>query len=473
MRIAFVTSEAFPYAKTGGLADVAGALPKALTQLGEECVLFLPMYPGIDAEATGLSFEVKLGRHKAPAQVFVAPNPFPAYFIKNDGFFNRPGLYGTEKADYPDNLERFAFFVRAALEAAIRLGLGPDILHLHDWQAALAAPHLRAHPRKALKDTKTILTIHNLGYQGVFAKDKFELLNLPADYYGVQGMEFYDQINLLKGGLVYADFLTTVSPTYAQEIQTSEYGCGLDGVLRERATLLRGILNGIDTDVWNPARDRHIYYNYRDPKDKPINKLQLKKELGLEPGEGPIIGVVSRLAGQKGVDLLCDAFTTLLEWGFQIVILGTGDEKYQITLSELATRFAGHVSLNLKFDEQLAHRIYSGADFFLMPSRYEPCGLGQMIALIYSTIPVVRKTGGLADSVFEFDPGSGLGNGFLFQDYKTGALLAALKRAREVYDNPNLWATLLANSKKCDFSWTRAAREYQTLYRQLLQTKNQ
>jgi starch synthase len=318
---------------------------------------------------------------------------------------------------------------------------------------------------------KTVFTIHNLGYQGLFPKTKFGLLGLPPDYFSLHGIEFYDQVSLLKAGLVYSDYLTTVSPTYAREIQTADFGFGLDGILKERSGQLRGILNGIDCEIWNPTKDRMIYYNYRDHHDKSINTIQLKKEAGLESGDQPLIGIVSRLAAQKGIDLLCDVFDAIMAWGYQLIILGTGEEEYHRRLKEQADKYPRQVSLNLKFDEQLAHRIYAGADIFLMPSRYEPCGLGQMIALTYATVPVVRRTGGLADSVFEFDTAARTGNGFLFEDYKSGALLAALKRAREVFDNPDLWSALVSNTRQYDFSWRRAAKEYQALYRELLGQK--
>ena len=416
MDICFITPEAFPFAKTGGLADVAGALPKALAEIGQKCTIFLPLYQGIKARSINLSFDLELGAYRETAQVYQVQNLINTYFIRNDSLFNRKGLYGTERGDYPDNLERFTFFTKATLEVMKRLALKFDIIHLHDWQAALVAAYLRAHPNNFYN--KTVFTIHNLGYQGIFPKEKFRLLNLPQEYYSINGIEYYDKINLLKGGLIYSDFLTTVSPTYAQEIQTSEFGFGLDGILKERCNNLKGILNGIDTGIWNPKNDKLIYYNYLQPRDKKINKIQLKTELKLDESNKPLIGLVSRLADQKGIDLFCDAFKTIIAQGFQIAILGIGEEKYHKLLQAMAKHYPADVSLNLRFDEQLAHRIYSGADFFLMPSRYEPCGLGQMIALTYATVPVVRKTGGLADSVFEFNPNTNEGNGFIFEEYK-------------------------------------------------------
>lgn len=468
MRIGFITPEAFPYAKTGGLADVTGALPRAFKEIGESCALFMPLYPDTKATETRLSFEILIGKEKKPARVFKTKDQISTYFIGNDFYFNRPGLYGTKDGDFPDNLERFAFFSQAAIEAIRRLNFQFDILHLHDWQTGLIPLYLRLKNDKLFHATKTVFTIHNLGYQGLFPNEKFALLNLPRQYYHINGIEYYNQVSFLKAGLLYADYLTTVSPTYAREIQTAEFGFGLEGVLRSRHNELAGILNGIDTEIWNPAKDPLIYYNYRNPADKRINKIQLKKQLKLDEGDTPLIGIVSRLASQKGIDIFSEALDKIIDRGFQVIILGTGDEVFHKILQDKTRRHPSKISLNLKFDEGLAHRIYAGADFFAMPSRYEPCGLGQLISLTYGTIPVVRKTGGLADSVSEFEPQSGNGNGFLFEEYDTESLLDALARAKKVYDNKDLWHQLITNSQKVDFSWPRAAREYLKVYQTLI-----
>lgn len=454
MRVAMVVSEMTPFAKTGGLADVAGALPEALGKLGLEVHVFLPRYAQI--------------RESRPRVAIC--RGVTVHFIDHEPFFNRAGLYGDSSGDYPDNLERFAFFCRKVLVRIKEEGIPIHLLHAHDWQGALAAVYLKTLYRNDpfFSETKTVFTIHNLAYQGVFSRDQYPKLELPWKLFGVNGLEFYDKVNLLKGGLLFSDCLTTVSPTYSKEIQTLELGAGLDGVLRMRANDLVGILNGIDVNVWNPATDAQIGFRYDEGhlKEKVRNKEALQKELGLPINpKAFLVGMVNRLASQKGLDLVMEVIPRLSGLAIQWAILGQGEDSIQQALRKTLDLLP-HVRLELTFDDALAHRIYAGADAFLMPSHYEPCGLGQMIAMRYGTVPIVRATGGLNDTIV--DASNSHGTGFSFGPYSAPALADAVSRALRAYGNPAVWEGLIRRGMSADFSWNESALKYLRLYEKLV-----
>ena len=454
MKIAFCSSEVFPFAKTGGLADVSGALPLALAKAGCEVKVFMPLYKGIKAKRVSENFSLK----KTKGVEFI--------FIANDAYFNRDGLYGAKKADYPDNLERFSFFSKEILKILKEINFSPDILHCNDWQAALAIVYLKTlyANDSFFKKAKALFTIHNLAYQGVFGAEKFPLLGLEEKYFTMDFLEFYGKINLLKGGIVFSDAVNTVSTTYSRQITTPEYGCGLDGVLLQKKGRLFGIVNAIDYNVWNPQKDSLIYKKYspKTLKGKKENKRKLQKSLSLEVKDKLFLGLVSRLAEQKGIDILSEAIEDLAS-KYQIIILGTGDKKYHELLLKKAKKYPKSFSLNLKFDERLAHRIYAGCDCFLMPSRFEPCGLSQMISYKYATVPIVNPTGGLLDTVSDYKDGGG---GFLLDDYSPQALSKAVERANTVYENKTKWEKLQKKITKFVFSWDKTAKEYLKLYKQ-------
>ncbi|MBN1794575.1 MAG: glycogen synthase GlgA [Candidatus Omnitrophica bacterium] len=458
MKVVFVASELVPFAKTGGLADVAGALPLALEKIGVDVVAYLPKYKCVTVDRD----ETVLGKTVS------------VRFIKHKKYFYRDGLYGTERGDHKDNLQRFTYFCQEVLKDLKARNERVDIIHCHDWQAALIPVYLKTLYRNDpfFKDVKTVFTVHNLGYQGIFPKKLFNQTHLPKALFSIDGLEFYNNINLLKGGLLFSDILTTVSPTYSEEIKMREFGYGLDGVLRVRSDSLFGILNGIDQVSWNPETDETIAapFNPGDIGKKLINKRDLQRECGLdEKDSAPLIGVISRLADQKGIDLVANALTALMEeLGIQFVLLGTGEEKYHKLFQDLAERYRGTGSFNIRFDNALAKKIYAGSDFFLMPSKYEPCGLGQMISLRYGTIPIVRKTGGLADTVTEYNPETGSGNGFVFEAYDPRALVSAVRRALSVFQMPAKMDELRRIAMNEDFSWGRSAGEYKKIYTEVL-----
>ena len=475
MRVAMLAPEAHPYAKTGGLGDVLGALPGALAAAGVEVTLCLPAYRSVlrrlpSAEAT-LRLLVPVASRMEPAEIVPVPGPtVPTVLVRADRYFDRDALYGPPGGDYPDNAERFAFFCRAALEWLRRLDPPPDVLHVHDWQAALAPAFLRgtAPLYPELAAVRTLLTVHNLAYQGRFGSDAWPLLNLDPRYFAPDWLEFYGQVNFLKAGLVFSEGITTVSPRYAAEIQTPDFGEGLDGVLRARAGRLVGILNGVDYDVWNPATDAYLAarYDAADLRGKARCKAALQAELGLAVrADLPLLAIVSRLAEQKGFEVLGHALPRLLATvEVQLAILGSGDERYETQLRALAGAFPRRVALRIEFNEPLAHRIEAGGDVFLMPSRFEPCGLNQLYSLRYGTVPVVHATGGLDDTVIEFDPVAGTGTGFKFTPYTVEAFLAAVGRALRLHADPAAWQRLMRNGMAQDFSWHRAALAYARLY---------
>lgn len=474
MKIAMITSEAVPYAKTGGLADVSGALPRALGALGVETTVVLPLYRACRKAAppprpTGRSARVSWGGGERSVPLWEA-SPYPGVrflFLESDPLYDRPSLYGEQGKDYPDNLERFHLLARGGIAALEAMGTVPDVVHAHDWQAALA-PTLLLHSRNGSRPhPATVATVHNLAFQGLFPPETFPTLGLPAGLYRMEGMEFWGKVNLLKGALLYSDALTTVSPTYAREIQTAEFGCGLEGVLRERSAVLQGILNGIDTEEWDPASDRFLSARYspRDLSGKSVCKGALLEAMGLaaDPSR-PLAAFVGRLTHQKGVDLILEGVDAIVGDGVALAFLGTGEPEVEASLRQAAARHPGRIAARIGFDNALAHQMEAGADFFLMPSRFEPCGLNQMISLRYGTIPVVRGTGGLEDTIEDAD-GRPEGNGFKFAGSSPEEFQAAFRRALKAFRDPKRLGLLRRRGMEGDYSWTVSARRYLDLYR--------
>jgi len=467
MNVLFCASEVFPFAKTGGLADVCGTLPLALEKLGVNVSVALPRYKCVDPKKFNLK---KLNKDVSTTKI---GNNIEVYFIENEKYFNRDGLYGNAQGDYPDNLDRFLFYCRKTLELIKELSHKTNIIHCHDWQTALIPVYLKTLLKKDpfYKKMKSILTIHNLAFQGLFPREEYPKLNLDSNLFGIDGFEFYGHVNLFKAGILFSDKVTTVSPQYAKEIQTKEYGCGLDGVLRERHKSMVGILNGLDYDFWNPETDSHITKTFSSQTlhDKYVNKANLQQKCHLKVQENiPVFGFVARLSAQKGVDLLAEALEDFFKLDAQVVILGEGDGKYHKIFKDLAKRYHEKISIHFVFDETLAHLIYAGSDFFLMPSHYEPCGLSQMISLRYGTIPIVFKTGGLADTIVPFDAPDGKGNGFVFTHYDKKSFLKAMHQAVKVYHDHKSFQKLIAQAFECNFSWDEAARKYEHIYEQCL-----
>jgi len=472
MRILLVASEGLPFSKTGGLADVVEALPKALVAQGHDVAVVLPRYRNTQIKNIVIkSLTVPMGTAlRFPAIADGGrPRGVQYFFVDDPEYFDREQLYGVGGRDYPDNAERFAEFARAAIELAKQLWL-PDVIHCHDWQSALVPVLLRrgytADPQ--LSAVPVIFTIHNMGYHGLFARDVLARIGLPDSLFRMDALEFFGHVNYLKGGLVFSDYLTTVSRKYAEEIQTTEYGHGLDGVVRTRADHLVGILNGVDYSVWNPEVDNLIAarYSAKDLSGKQVCKRDLLAQFQLpeENLDRPLIGIVSRFADQKGFDLLAQVADTLMGEDLAIVALGSGEAKHERMFRELSQQFPKRLSVKIAYDDTLAHKIEAGADIFLMPSRYEPCGLNQIYSLRYGTVPVVRATGGLDDTIEPFDPASGRGTGFKFSEYTGPALLAALHEALAVYADKAAWRRLQANGMAKDFSWKASALEYGRLY---------
>jgi 1,4-alpha-glucan branching enzyme len=465
LHIAMICPEIAPFAKTGGLADMVSSLALALGRLGPHVTLIMPAYRDLLSKGHWPDEQHALAA-KLGDRAYV-------YFIRADRYFNRENLYGGPEGDYPDNAARFSFFAHAALELLGRIP-APDIVQAHDWQAALAIALLKTQPERypGLASVRTIFTIHNLGYQGLFSPTEWSVLGLDSGLFNPQCLEFYGKINFLKGGLVFADALTTVSPTYAREVQTSEHGFGLEGILKNRSADLSGILNGADYAVWNPADDSHIERNYtlENLYGKSACKADLQAVFGLDPDpDVPLIGVVSRLVYQKGFDIVQAALDSLLQRNVQFVLLGTGEKPYEDFFAGAAKRYPGKTGVRIGYGEALAHKIVAGADMFLMPSRYEPSGLTQLYSLKYGTIPIVRATGGLKDSVEDFNPETGEGTGFQFEALQASALLEAVDRALRAFRNKEQWAALMRNGMTADFSWDRPAHEYLALYQRLVE----
>lgn len=474
MQILFVSSEVAPFSKTGGLGDVAGALPAALAARGHQVAVVTPRYGGIDPERRGLRrLDGALRVRGEATTLWVADGPAKVYFVEHERHFGaRPNPYGDAHGDYADNAHRFAYLARAALALPAALGLRPRILHLNDWQTGLAAWLLRHEHAEdpALAGVRTVFTLHNLAYQGVFPKELVPALGLPWEVFRYEAMEFHDRLNFLKAGLVFADALTTVSPTYAREILSPEQGFGLDALLRHRARDLTGILNGIDGRTWDPSTDPHLpaRYSAAELSGKAACKAALQGELGLPVrADVPLLAIVSRFVEQKGLDLVAGALGELLAHDVQLAVLGSGERHFEALFAKVARETPDRLATRIGFDEGLAHRMEAGADAFLMPSRFEPCGLNQMYSLRYGTVPVVRAVGGLEDTVEDYD-GWRRGTGFKFREYAAPALLLAIRRALEAYRDRSAWRALMLRGMAEDNSWDRSAGRYEALYRRLV-----
>jgi starch synthase len=481
MHIAFAASECVPFSKTGGLADVVGALPRALAALGHQVSVFVPRYRQTkldDPQTVVRSITIPFDDKYRFCSVVTAGSSAGVkfYFVDYPPYFDRDALYGTPAGDYPDNSERFALFSRAVLEASKILGV-PQVFHCHDWQSALVPVMLRTLYAEdpAFREVATVFTIHNMGYQGLFPPETLPLLTLPWDLLTISKMEFFGQVNFLKGALVFSDFVTTVSKKYSQEIQTTEYGFGLDGVLRDRAATVTGILNGVDYDEWSPQTDKFTVAKY-SPQDL-SGKLKCKHDLlhafGVTNADSrvPVIGIVSRFAAQKGFDLIAQIMDRLALEEMIVVALGTGDKPYEEMFQRLNKQFPNKIAAKVAFDNAIAHKIEAGADMFLIPSRYEPCGLNQIYSLKYGTVPIVRATGGLDDTIEPWDARTGKGTGFKFTDYTGEALLATIKQALLAYRDPSSWQMLMRNGMSRDFSWGASAREYGKIYERARQVR--
>lgn len=465
MKIAFCSSEVFPFAKTGGLGDVCGSLPHALKNSGAEISIIMPGYRCV--AQSGKKIE-QLNEHVSRATLESKIN---VYFIDHASYFGRQGLYGDGTSDYPDNIERFSYFCDQALALLKQIDFKPDIVHCHDWQTSLIPVYLKEKYQgdNFFAKTKSVLTIHNLAFQGVFPEKQYSKLGLEERLFNPKGFEFHERVNLLKAGIIYSDAVTTVSPQYAQEIQTSKFGCGLERVIRNRSKQVTGILNGLDYRIWNPQTDKFIAKNYSEEdfvEAKLINKTHLQKELGLKVSNDiPLFGFVGRLSHQKGIDLILDSIEDLIDLDVQVVFLGVGEEKYRSVLNEAASRYSENIAVCSDFNEPLGHKIYAGSDFFLMPSRFEPCGLSQMISLCYGTIPIAYKTGGLADTIKPFGFFVQDGNGLMFSKYKKTNFLNEIKRAIKIFGQKDKFERLRQNTFRSQFTWEKSASQYKEIYR--------
>jgi len=478
LKVLFLSSEVMPFAKTGGLADVAGALPIALKRAGVDVRLVMPFYRIIKEGAYEnhlliKDIEIPFGGRLLKANIFetLLGADIPVYLVEREDMFDRPNLYGNSKGDYYDNLERFNFFAHSSLKTAQGIGFTPDIIHCHDWQTGLAPALLKGPYKKSngLSNVATVFTIHNIGYQGIFTPEKLAVTGLSGpQFFHSEGLEYWGNISLLKAGIVYSDAITTVSPTYASEIFAHEYGLGMEGVVLSRSKSLRGILNGIDYNEWDPSKDTHLAASYsrKEIGEKKKCKESLIKEMGFRHSMlgRPLIGMVSRLDNQKGLDILVQSLEDVLKLDTNLVILGSGDEKIEEALKKAADQHADRVAIHTGFDNSLAHRIMAGADILLVPSRYEPCGLTQMYALKYGTVPVVRATGGLNDTIEQFDEKTMTGNGFKFERYDSEALLMAVKQAVDLFKNKKVWRKIMATGMDSDFSWDKSAGDYIKIY---------
>jgi starch synthase len=472
MRILFVASEGLPFSKTGGLADVVEALPKALVAQGHQVAVVLPRYRGSKADTPIIpSLTIPLGnRLRFPAIADGTLLDGVRYFFVDDpAYFDRDSLYGTAAGDYPDNAERYSEFCRAAIELS-KHAWPTDVFHCHDWQTGLLPVLLRTvyGDDPVVRDLPVVFTIHNIGYQGQFRRDVLTRAGIPDTLFNPGALEFFGNVNLLKGGLVYSDYVTTVSRRYAQEIQTPEFGYGLDGVVRSRADRIVGILNGVDYTAWNPAKDSLIAakYSAKDLSGKQLCKQDLLQLYGLSTDNPhrPLMGIVSRFADQKGFDMIADRAHEILREDVMLVVLGTGDRRYEDLFRALASAYPGRVGFKFAYDNVMAHKVEAGSDIFLMPSRYEPSGLNQMYSLKYGTVPVVRATGGLDDSIENFDLEHGTGTGFKFSEYSGTAFLYAVRQALHHYSDERIWKRIQLNGMAKDFSWKTPAAEYAKLY---------
>ena len=476
MNILLASSELHPYSKTGGLADMVGALGKALARAGQRVGIVTPLYRGIRERLPELKLEfaldIPLGMRRALGEVWSleARPGLTVYFVDQPEYYQRAGLYQKDGVDYPDNAERFIFLAKAVAEVVQKLSWAADVVHLNDWQVALAALFLNTQRGRGqgVRTPRVCTTIHNLAYQGVFPASQFALTNLPWSFFSPEGVEFYGQLNCLKAGIVFGDIITTVSPRYAREITTPELGCGLDGLLRSRSAVISGILNGVDYDEWNTTKNAYLPkpYSAADLSGKAEDKAALQKGFGLplEPGV-PLFGSIGRMVEQKGVDIMLGALEQMLSSNIQFVQIGSGAPHFQRAFQELASRFPLRASVRIGFDEGTSHRIEAGCDFFLMPSQFEPCGLNQMYSLRYGTIPIVRATGGLDDTVVDPREDLSRADGIKFTDYSSQALAKAMRKATALYEAPDVFHQFRLNAMAADFSWERTAAQFLALYR--------
>lgn len=472
LKILFVAPEMHPYLKTGGLADVAASLPRAMHDLGHDVRTVIPRYKIIDLPLKYVvDFGVPLGKQRETCVLKRDPAaPFPAYFVENYRFFDRDGIYGENGVEYTDNGQRFGFFCRAVLEMCQALKWYPDVIHLNDWQTGLIPVYLKStlagHP--AYSRIRTLFTLHNMAYQGVFSPETLPKVGLNGFLYNTDCLEYYGNVSFLKGGLVFSDVVTTVSPTYAKEIQTHEFGFGMEGVLHKRKDRLFGVLNGADYEVWNPEKDPHLFgvkYSARDLGGKEEIKRRVLHGLGLPYREStPLLGMIMRLVDQKGVDLIAEVLGEILQWDLQILILGAGFGVYEDLFRQASRQHAGKMAALIKFDEVWAHRLEAASDFFLMPSRYEPCGLNQFYSLRYGTIPIVRQTGGLADTVSDFRTDPSKGNGLVFSQYSAWAFQGAILAALDLFKNREMTQRIRLRGMDARFSWETSAQQYLKLY---------
>ncbi len=475
LNILFASSEVFPFAKTGGLGDVSGSLPKAISKLGADIRVVMPNYKGIPQaykdkmEFMGYIFADLSWRHQYCGILKLVYEDVTYYFLDNEYYFSRNELYG----DF-DEAEQFTFFSKAIIEMLPLIGFKPDIIHCNDWQTGIVSLLLKANYKEPhYSKIKTVFTIHNLKYQGIFPKSVLsDLMNVDWQYFTPDGIEYHDCVNYMKAGLVYSDSISTVSPTYAQEIKTDFYGEGLKDILVKRSKDLYGILNGIDYDKNDPKTDRRIYAHYSADSIslKYENKKKLQEELGLPVRpEVPVIGIISRLTAQKGFDLIEYVLEELIQMDIQLVLLGKGDEHYKQVFEDAASRHKDKVSASITFSDTLAQRIYAGSDMFLMPSLFEPCGLGQIFGFRYGSVPIVRETGGLNDTVFAYNEETGAGNGFTFANYNAHDMLNTIRRAVSFYyDRKDIWKLIVERGMRADFSWNKSAREYMKMYHETL-----
>ncbi len=487
LNVLFVTSEVEPFVKTGGLADVSASLPQAIKELGHEIRIAAPRYGSISERKFKIhdvirlkEIEIPIGEQKKVANVnssFIANTKakVQVYFIASKEYFGRHGIYASQetKKDYADNDERFIFFSRGVLETLKRLGWQPDVIHCNDWQTGLIPAYLKTiySNDPFFKNVKTVFTIHNLAYQGVFPAASFKKTGLPDSAFTPEGLEFYGKMSFMKAGLVYSDVITTVSEKYAEEIRTSaEYGCGLEGVIQKRKSHLHGIVNGIDHEIWNPQTDTLIAtrYDSHSIESKSENKKALLKKFNLEFKESiPIIGMISRLVDQKGLDLIERISEDMIKADIKFVLLGAGEKQYQDFFESFHKKHPSKVGVYFGYSDEIAHLIEAGSDMYLMPSKYEPCGLNQMYSLRYGTVPIVRATGGLEDTIVDVDSATS-GTGFKFKKYEAKELLKAIHRALKMYQDQNAWKKIMRNGMAQDFSWETSAKKYATLYRTLV-----